>query len=210
MNEHSNYWSGYYSACKGNNSNHCVPSQFAAFCALEAKEVGIKKLIDIAAGDGRDSVFFAQLGFEVLSLEQSSSAIEIIKSRSQHLTNLKSVQMDVTTEQLPRFNAKHELSAYYARFFLHTLNEQYLRMFFKNLSNAMHSSKYFFTEYRNEKDISLRKYTPHHDRYFYNSAFIRTIAGDHSLRCIYETQGVGFAKWKTDDAVVTRQIFIKE
>ena len=210
MNTHFNYWSGYYSAARSNKTNHFIPSQFAAFCALEAKEIGVGKLIDIASGDGRDSVFFAQLGFEVLSLEQSSEAVEIIKSRSQDLHNLKAVQIDVTSEELPQLNPLNEVSAYYARFFLHTLTEPQVRKFFKNLSNAMHSSQYFFTEYRNEKDASLTKYTPHHDRFFYESKFIEKIAKAHKLSCVYEAAGRGFAKWKTDDAVVVRQIFIKD
>ena len=209
MSAYINYWSDYYSDSRNNNTNHFIPSQFAAFCALEAKEIGVSKLIDIASGDGRDSVFFAQLGFEVLSLEQSSTAVEIIKSKSKDLHNLEAVQIDVTSEQLPQLNSSNDVSAYYARFFLHTLTELQVRKFFKNLSNDMHSSQYFFTEYRNEKDASLTKYTPHHDRFFYKSKFIEMIAKGHKLRCIYEVEGRGFAKWKTDDADVVRQIFIK-
>ncbi len=209
MNIPFDYWKQYYENAVSNNLNHLIPSQFAAFCAVEAKEIGVKQLIDIAAGDGRDSVFFANLGFEVMSLEASSSAIEIIKSRSKGLKNLKPIQIDVTNKALPKPTVSHEVCSYYARFFIHTLPEPQLKKFFENLSNAMHYSQYFFTEYRNEKDTFLTKHTPDHDRYFHKSELIKTIAEVHKLKCVYETEGKGFAKWKTDDAFVTRQIYIK-
>jgi cyclopropane fatty-acyl-phospholipid synthase-like methyltransferase len=209
MTVQSNYWSEYYSDTRVNNSIHTTPSQFAAFCALEAKEAGISKLIDIACGDGRDSVFFAQLGFEVLALEKSSAAIEIVTSRSMDLNNLKAIQIDVTSKKLPQMNSSNDVSAYYARFFLHTLAEPQVSTFFKNLSNAMHISQLFFTEYRSEKDASLTKCTPYHDRYFHKPTSIKMIAKAHNLDCVYEVQGRGFAKWKTDDAEVVRQVFVK-
>jgi len=209
MSERLSYWSEYYSNAHCNNSIHTTPSQFAAFCAIEAKETGISKLIDIACGDGRDSVFFAQLGFEVIALEQSTIAIEIITSRSRDLNNLKAIQIDVTSEEMPQMKSSAEVSAYYARFFLHTLSEPQVHKFFRNLSNNMQSSQLFFTEYRSEQDASLTKCTPYHDRYFHNPTSIRMIAKAHNLDCIYEVQGRGFAKWKTDDAAVVRQIFVK-
>ncbi len=209
MSERVSYWSEYYSNALCNKSIHTAPSQFAAFCAIEAKETGIGKLIDIACGDGRDSVFFAQLGFEVLALEQATTAIEIITSRSKGLNNLKAIQIDVISEKLPQMKSSDDVSAYYVWFFLHTLAEPQVHTFFRNLSNNMQSSQLFFTEYRSEKDASLTKCTPCHDRYFHKATSIKMIAKAHNLDCIYEVQGRGFAKWKTDDAAVVRQIFVK-
>lgn len=209
MNTHVDYWSEYYAAACSNNLNHVVPSQFAAFCAIEAKELEASTLIDIASGDGRDSIFFAQLGFEVRSLEKSDAALQIIKSRSREFDKLTAIRIDVTNEQLPQPGSLDGACIYYARFFLHTLTEPQLRRFFKNLSNAMHSSQYFFTEYRNDKDSCLTKYTPDHNRFFYKAKFIKTIAEVNKLKCVYDVEGRGFAKWKTDDAFVTRQIYVK-
>ena len=192
-----------------NNLNHCIPSQFAAFCAVEANDLGISQVIEIASGDGRDSLFFANLGFEVMSLEVSSAAIAIIKSRSLGLDALKTFQIDVTNTKLPKPSVPFESCCYYSRFFIHTLAETKLREFFANLSTAMHGSQYFFTEYRNEKDEFLTKYTPEHSRYFYEAKFIKAIAEANNLMCVYEAEGQGLAKWKRDDAYVTRQIYIK-
>lgn len=209
MDLHSNYWSEYYADALGSNSVQSFPSQFAAFCALEAKENGISKLIDIASGDGRDSVFFAQFGFEVLALEQSSAAIEIIKSRAVGLFNIKAIQIDVTSEKLPQMCSSSAVTAYYARFFLHTLSELQVQVFFSNLSNSLQRSQLFFTEYRTERDALLTKCTPFHNRYFHNPLCIKAIASANNFNCIYEVQGTGFAKWRTDDAWVVRQIFVK-
>ena len=114
-----------------NNSNHCIPSQFAAFCAVEANDLGISQVIEIASGDGRDSLFFANLGFEVMSLEVSSAAIAIIKARSLGLDSLKTFQIDVTNTKLPKPSVPYESCCYYSRFFIHTLAETKLREFFE-------------------------------------------------------------------------------
>ena len=73
----------------------------------------------------------------------------------------------------------------------------------------MRPTNYLFLEYRNEKDIDLAKVTPKHFRNFYKSSFVSSIAARNNLDCIYEVEGQGFAKWKEDDAFITRQIFVK-
>ena len=74
----------------------------------------------------------------------------------------------------------------------------------------MKTSDYLFLEYRNKQDEGLHKETPEHFRKFYDTKFVESIGALSGFECIYEIEGKGFAKWKNDDASISRQIFIKK
>ena len=68
------YWNRYYGA---RDISGCpnIPSQFAAFVALE---VGADStIVDVGCGSGRDSLFFANAGFNVLGVDASSAAVSL-------------------------------------------------------------------------------------------------------------------------------------
>ena len=209
MKKSDDYWDTYYDNALLNKTNHVIPSQFASFCALEFTSLGLNQVIEIASGDGRDCIFFSKLGLNVMALEASESAIKLIKTKSQTLENMSVLQVDVTKTQLPNKLRLSDQCAYYARFFIHTLADHQLELFFDNLASAMEPGDYFFTEFRNEKDEFLTKGTPKHFRRFYTSRFIKSVAEGKKLKCIYEVEGRGLAKWNSDDAFVSRQVYAK-
>lgn len=51
---------------------------------LVGNEVQGKRVLDLGSGEGRDSIYFAKLGFTVDSLEISTPGVEKIKKYSQH------------------------------------------------------------------------------------------------------------------------------
>ena len=210
LNDENNYWDSYYGHLRKNSSQKMPPSQFAAFCCAELMNKNINFLVDIAAGDGRDTVFFANQGFKVFALDKSKKAIKLLNDEFMNHPDVQVLEIDATKDKLPQSSNFDLPHAYYARFFLHTLEENYLIKFFNNLSKSMKSSDYFFAEYRNEKDKNLTKETPEHFRKFYKSMFIKSLADKNGFDCIYEVEGKGFSKWKNDDANISRQIFIKK
>jgi 2-polyprenyl-3-methyl-5-hydroxy-6-metoxy-1,4-benzoquinol methylase len=71
----NDYWDLFY-----NNNKPLLPSQFATFIANEY--LGIKStVIDVGCGNGRDSLFFMNLGFKVIGIDASKKAIESIQSK---------------------------------------------------------------------------------------------------------------------------------
>ena len=203
------YWDTYYTLEKNKINIQLIPSQFAAFCATEIKQLGIKQVIEIASGDGRDCVFFAQNELEVIATENSDVAITSISKYSNILEKLSVAKVDAINQNLPNPKYSDEKCAYYARFFIHTLPEGKLQLFLKNLSDSMRLYDYFYVEYRNINDKHLTKVTPKHYRNFFQSSFVKDVAKSNNLKCLYEVEGIGFAKYKLDDAYVTRQIFQK-
>lgn len=210
LDKKNNYWNKFYKSLKITDKHRMPPSQFASFCRIEMMNLKINEVVEIASGDGRDAIFFAQEGINVYASDKSSSAINLLKKNTSHLKNINIKKIDITKGVFQKRSVSKIACAYYARFFLHVLNETELKKFFKTLSKNMKINDYFFTEYRNEKDKTLKKVTEKHFRKFYNPDFISSVARKNNLRCIYEVEGRGFAKWKEDDAFVSRQIYIKD
>ena len=92
------------------------------------------------------------------------------------------LEMDATKDKLPQSQILIS-HAYYARFFIHALEENYLIKFFSNLSKTMKCSDYFFAEYRTKKTKTYMK-TPEHFRKFYKRSFIKSLP-KNGFKCIY-------------------------
>jgi SAM-dependent methyltransferase len=76
------------------------PSMFGdapSSSALAAVEVfqreGVRKLLELGAGQGRDTIFFAQNGFHVTALEYSSKGIEAITTKAELLGLSRSISV---------------------------------------------------------------------------------------------------------------------
>ena len=54
------------------------PSNFALECYKELKKHGAKKILDLGCGQGRDTIFFASNGIEVIAIDSSKVAIDAL------------------------------------------------------------------------------------------------------------------------------------
>jgi cyclopropane fatty-acyl-phospholipid synthase-like methyltransferase len=54
------------------------PSNFALLCFNHMKANNVKKVLELGAGHGRDTIFFASNGIEVDALDYSVVAIDIL------------------------------------------------------------------------------------------------------------------------------------
>lgn len=200
------YWDEYYS--EDNNSSYNIPpSQFAAFCLSEMKEMAITNLVEIASGNGRDALFFANHGVKVLATDNSKEALKLLEAKFIKHKNIRVLHHDATEKFLDFEKHSNPQTAFYARFFIHTLNDCGLQRFFENISSVMRSGDILFLEYRNVGDASGTKITKAHFRAFHEADKISKISKENYLKLTYEISGKGFAKWRQDDASITRQVF---
>jgi len=201
------YWDDYYSKKIDLKDN--LPSQFAVFAISEINELNISNVIECGVGNGRDSIFFSSFNKNVIALDRSEEAIALLSRKAKNNDHLIAYQHDLK-DQFPKAILQiTDSKAFYARFFLHSLDKTSLQMFFNNTSSAMNDSDILLVEYRNENDKNLPKVTETHFREYYSAKAISDIANANNLKCSYEVSGQGFAKYKHDDAFVTRQIFFK-
>ena len=105
INQQSQYWEKTFSS---KPEIFGLEPSIAAVKALNTfKEEKITKIIELGAGLGRDTIFFAQNSIYVEALDYSSSAIKVInqKAKKKNLSNYISAKIFDVREKLP-FNDK--------------------------------------------------------------------------------------------------------
>ena len=97
----------------------------------------------------------------------------------------------------------------YSRFFLHAISENQELDFWKLVNNISNKGDYIALEFRTEKDEKLTKSTPEHYRRFVSSSNLISSALKLGYVCDYQVEGFGYAKYKNDDAYVSRLLMKK-
>ena len=204
----STYWDEFYQG-KSVGITPTSPSQFAAFCLSEMFERNISFVHEIGCGNGRDTLFFLRYGINVSAVDSSSSAIHATKLLCGGSKNFSYHRFDAI-EYLNKIERKTSRNvAFYARFFLHALNENKTRLFLRSVSKSMVSGDVIFLEYRTKKDEKLTKITPKHYRNYLDPAIVINEFDECGMRMDFHAEALGFAKLRDDNAFTCRQIFIK-
>jgi len=115
-NENNQYWKIFYLK---NEKDLLKPSLFAKFVLSKLKDGS--SLVDIACGNGRDSMFFEENGIKTFSLYNCNIPFFLGKNF---------IKADALTFTL-------KADAYYSRFFFHTIIENQLVEFLSNISKNM-------------------------------------------------------------------------
>jgi 2-polyprenyl-3-methyl-5-hydroxy-6-metoxy-1,4-benzoquinol methylase len=136
-----NFWNGYYNL-------HKTPFENSLFSEFVINKLKInKKIIDIGCGNGRDSIFFNNKGFETLGIDFSDKTIKNLKQYSN--VNLKFQKIDIKNINKKLENESFDYA--YCRFLLHSLDkdtEQILfEWMFKNIKDSI------FIETRIDEDL---------------------------------------------------------
>lgn len=211
--DQASYWEEYYSERRADHA--LIPSQFAAFFAAEV--VGrIDGILDVGCGNGRDTLFFSGLGHYVVGLDSSSEAIGLCRSRASLLPEperqrLRFVNTVATgpgiasgLQQLQQLGA--ERIAVYGRFFLHAVDESVEAELLRSAMHAGFAVVVLAFEFRTPRDRELAKSTPDHYRRFIEPAALIERAASFGYTVEYSTEGFGLAKFRTEDAHVSRVI----
>lgn len=210
----ADYWEAYY----GQKVAPTLPSQFAVFVANEISPES--SIIELGCGNGRDATFISSYCNKVIAIDGSIIGINnCIESASQlGIKNIEFLQSLIDDAALIE-KLKAKISNLdpanhvhlYSRFFLHSINdkdEDCLVSLVNQLFDE-HSGS-FFVEFRTHKDAMLSKYTGEHYRRYVEPLKFRKKFIDIGFDVDYFVEGVGFAKYKVDDAHVARFIFTKK
>ena len=115
------YWDDYYAARA--TPVRKLPSQFAAFVAGELDRP--HRVIELGCGDGRDAMFFASYGHEVIGVDASHTAVEACRLLAETLGERASfIVADIEEAGLAdRIRGDGGPRVVYARFFVHAITE---------------------------------------------------------------------------------------
>jgi len=137
------YWDGFYSHC---NFELNSPSSFAEFVIKYFNQFILNdyvkpfdlKILDIGCGNGRDTYYFADNGFNIYSIDLSYNATAIMKDniRQNQIKNISVFKQDFTDINEPRINF-NKYDMIYSRFSLHSVNLDGELRFIKWASNHL-------------------------------------------------------------------------
>lgn len=201
------YWEAFYASCSVSAPN--TPSQFAAFVLNELPQLDC--FVDMGCGNGRDAEFFASYGKHVLAVDASAEAVKLCKAqRSNHHVDYQQYLLgDDASPLRAHFRAHGQPAMLYARFFLHAITAEEEVAFFDMTASLMPSGSYVALEYRILEDAESAKEYGQHFRRYVNHAEVRSSLEDRGFDIVYDAQGTGLAKYKSEDAVVGRCIAIR-
>lgn len=202
------YWNKFYQS----NFKH-TPSQFCVCVLTEIPEETV--IVELGSGNGRDSLYFASQGHQVVALDLSKEAIEscIHECAQRKIDHTTFIQADLSKLKdvseavaIARLKSDNETVIYYSRFVMHSLDDVQEVKFLKILSNCMQSEELVYFEFRSKEDASLDKhFGGHYRRYVDTNVFIKRL-NDLGMKINYKLIGQGMAKYKEEDPFVVRII----
>ena len=199
------YWNGYYSQ----KSSLTYPSQFCLFALGEMKPSDL--VVDLGCGQGRDALYLASQGFQVLGVDGSESAVAACRQEAERrgIRNAEFICSPIESAalltRLAQLRQEHSGSLFiYSRFFLHAIDAASEEKLLQMVKRLTLPGEMLALEFRTWRDERLSKTTPdHYRRYVDPTATIRALThAEFDIR--YFVEGFGFAKYRTDDAHVCR------
>jgi SAM-dependent methyltransferase len=197
------YWNDFYSAAGAPE----VPSAFARFLVECCAEPGF--LLDLGCGNGRDSAFFAGLGWNVRGLDVSCAAIAHCRGRATAMAVAERAIFAQGAVDDPATWAGFGRMAgpviVYARFLLHAIDEACEDALLAQSAALLQQSRgVFAAEFRTPADAALPKQAQPHYRRFVDPDRICAKLSDLGLAIEYRAEGQGMAVCGSEDAHVAR------
>jgi hypothetical protein len=182
------------------------PSQFSihVLSQLNSKHF----VVDLGAGNLRDSRFFAQQGHRVLSVDSAEEYIKYLGNSlcievfSCDLGDSES--LDLLYDKL-LLDTKGDPLVLYARFFLHVLRDCELQNFLFFVSQVLKRFKSIaFFEFRGKEDEKYDKIYPDHFRNYIDIESLTALILQLDLTIHYVIGGHGMANLNSEDPFVYR------
>lgn len=210
----SRYWNSYY---RRQNAPE-LPSQFALFVANEVMtgELPVPGgVIDIGCGNGRDTLFFARLGFAVGALDRSQAAVALCNQRLERecasaATGSRAQMGNADSPDLAALAGEFPGPLLlYSRFFFHAIDEAAETRVIEQAASilARHGGA-LAVEFRTTADAASAKATPDHYRRFVDPDAFAALVVSAGLSVQWRAEGRGMAKYRADDAHVARLIAV--
>ena len=210
------YWDDYYQQY-GKDKGISKHSSFAQFCLDNFFTEKKLNIVELGSGNGRDAIFLAHHGHQVVAIDQSTTAIDIEKENlhanvSQYL-NPKA--LDFIQGDYARYG---KIDVFYSRFTIHSITKVDEALLLPNVYNALSSNGLFCIEVRTIKDPLYGVgescgentfITNNHKRRFINSKVFREQVLNLGFKELYFIEKDNLSIYKNDNPVLMRIILQK-
>jgi SAM-dependent methyltransferase len=202
--EKAAYWDTFYG--QQEPSLRHIPSQFATFVASELDRK--HQIIEFGCGNGRDTLFFAQHGHDVVGIDGSAPAIKHCRAAAEALgEDVIFIDGSVDDPDLPaRLPGRQGPAVIYARFFLHAITSVEESAFLECASAITRPGDLMAVEYRTVRDQGQTKVADAHFRRFLTPHDFHLDAARQGFHLTYSVEGFGYAKYREEDAYVARAL----
>lgn len=165
------------------------------------------QIIEFGCGNGRDSLFFLNLGINCIGIDMSKVAINQIRRNNKKFSK-NFFALNILNENFwERINKIKGRKIFYSRFFQHTISDEVENKQIKKITSILKPGDILFFEFRLNKDKnSFKEFGTHYRRYSTATNFLKKF--DHcKFLLVYKYEGRGVAKYMAEDPYVGRFIF---
>lgn len=209
-NRDETYWNNYYAQKDTMIESTSDPSLFA--CEVMQKYMESEKnLIELGCGNGRDSLYFAKNGLNVIGIDASQVAIEELR-KNVSLENCVFICDDFVSAECI-YQIQYDYC--YSRFTLHAINEQQETQVLKKAYEMLKEGGYFFIEARSvhdgkyglgqEVEKNAYIYDGHYRRFIDLSELVKKLE-DIGFTILEQKESNQFAPHPNDHAVCVRVV----
>lgn len=209
------YWDNFYKEKRG-DFNLINRSTFADFCQNEFFRNKNLSIVELGAGNGRDSLYFAKCNHNVIAIDQSNVAIDIEQEQllNHHGVNLVSKVDDFVTSD---YVAYGEVDVFYSRFTIHAITKREEETILQKVYNHLRQTGLFCIEVRTTKDplfgvgkdLGDNTFFTDHSRRFIDSNIFLKDALSLRFKLRYFTERNNLSIYKDDNPVLMRIILEK-
>ena len=211
-----NYWDEYYKL-HGEDKEISDPSSFAKFILKDFFSERKFNIVELGSGNGRDAIFFAFNGHNVIAIDQSTKLINIQKQNldNKSAMNLHSKAQDFVKEDYSEYEI---IDAFYSRFTIHSISKsdelELLPKIYDNLARkglfcvearTINDPLYGIGEFYGENTFV----TDNHKRRFIDTKVFRKQVLDLGFKELYFTEENNLSIYKNDNPVLMRIILKK-
>ena len=211
-----NYWDDYYKV-HGGDKEISNPSSFAKFILKNFFSEKRFNIVELGSGNGRDAIFFAYNGHNVIAIDQSTKVIEIQKQNLENkfATNLQSKAQDFVKEDYSRYE---KIDAFYSRFTIHSISKSDELELLPKIYDNLEREGLFCIEVRTINDplYGIGDFcgentfvTDNHKRRFIDTKVFRKQVLDLGFKELYFIEENNLSIYKNDNPVLMRIILQK-
>lgn len=202
---HRSHWDEFY----GGVADSAVvqdPSPFAMW--VHAQEGAGGRLIDVGTGTGRDGLWFAAHGYEVLGFDYSPASIALATRRAdEQQANARFEELDLYDRYAVGLAARRSRgpgpTTAYARFMVHAIEDAGRANLF-DFAREVTAGKVFYLEFRTGKDAGKEHVFGEHFRLYLDGQQVVDELEALGARLLHHEEGHGLAVYRDEDPHVAR------
>jgi tellurite methyltransferase len=204
----TSYWDSFYDHKSAAES----PSSFALF--IQTRFSIQPNLIDVGCGNGRDTFFFSRCRERVVGIDASPTAIanceQFKQSRGDRNVEFAVANISIMRDLQSLFE-RIDLAGsclFYARFFLHAINEEAQNVFLDFFAERMTPNCIMCLEFRTAEDRDgYKAFGDDHYRRFIDPDRLSFDSARRGLKTEYFDHGKGLAVYNGEDPYIARLVF---